>query len=148
LLSFPDDKGEMYLIQIDLEQKNMYKMVKIRLKTFSVEIDQKDPDKFYFIEDKVVYSMDFSVKESTFGGIFGGGTGSKKNLFGAKEFYVSKFFLEFIRFDKEMENFFINESKTIKMLNSKTFEIVKVFEQFDFHPVDIFFSENSDYMFR
>lgn len=138
----------MTLIQIDLTQKNTVKTIKIKLKTFSVEIDNKNPNKFYFIEEKVVYSMDFSVKQSAFTGIFQGKNDSKKNLYGAKEFYSSKFYLEFVRFDEQMEHFFINEGKTIKMLNSETFEVVKVFEQFEFYPVDIFFSSDFQYMFR
>jgi hypothetical protein len=151
LLTFKNEKNEIFLIQIDLTQKNSYKIVKIKLDAIFFEIDQKDPEKFYFIEEKIIYSMDFSVQESTFGGIFGGNgnsNGNEKNLYGAKEFFRSKYELEFIRFGSEMKHFFINEGKTIKMLSAESFEVKKVFDQQDFDPVDIFFSTNFEFMFR
>jgi hypothetical protein len=149
LLTFKNQKNEIFLIQIDLTQRNSYKIVKIKLDAIFFEIDQKDPDQFYFIEEKIIYSMDFSVQESAFGGIFSGnGNKNEKNLFGAKEFFRSKYELEFMRFGAGMEHFFINEGKTIKMLSTKSFEVKKVFDQQDFDPIDVFFSSNYEFMFR
>lgn len=148
LVTFKNERNEIFLVQIDLEQKNVFKKVKIKLDAIFFEIDRKDPDQFYFIEKKTIYSMDFSVQESTFGNIFGGGNKDEKNLYGAKEFFSSKYELEFVRFNEDMSHFFINEGKTIKMLLTETFEVVKVFDQQEFDPIDIFFSSDSQFMFR
>lgn len=148
LVTFKNERNEIFLVQIDLEQKNVFKKVKIKLDAIFFEIDRKDPDQFYFIEKKTIYSMDFSVQESAFGNIFGGGNKDEKNLYGAKEFFSSKYELEFVRFNEDMSHFFINEGKTIKMLLTETFEVVKVFDQQEFDPIDIFFSSDSQFMFR
>ena len=136
------------MIQIDLTQKNNYKVSKIKLDAIFFEIDNKIPDQFYFIEDKIIYSMNFDVQESTFGGIFGGNKTEEKNLYGAKEFFRSKYELEFIRFDNEMKNFFINEGKTIKMLAFDSFDVKKIFAQQDVDPIDVFFSSDFEFLFR
>lgn len=149
LVTFKNDRNEIFLIQIDMEQKNAIKKVKIKLDAIFFEIDRKNPDQFYFIEERSIYAMDFSVQESTFGNIFSGaGNKDEKNLFGATEFYSSKYELEFVRFDEDMRHFFINEGKTIKMLLTETFEVVKVFDQHEFDPIDIFFSSDGQFMFR
>ena len=148
LLTFKNEKNEIFLYQIDLTMKNTFKSVKVKLDAIFLEIDQKDPEKFYFIEEKTVYWMDFSVQESTFGGIFSGAKKNEKNLYGAKEFYSSKYELEFVRFDLGMVHFFINEGKAIKMVSSESFEVVKVFDQQDFYPIDLFFSTDFQFMFR
>ena len=148
LLSFKNDKNEIFLIQIDLTGRNVYKKVKVKLDAIFFEIDGEDPDKFYFIEEKIVYWMTFDEQESTFGGIFGRNNSEEKQLFGAKEFFRSQFDLEFIRFDAEMAHFFVNERKAIKMLCSQTFDVKKIFDQQHFDPIDVFFSSDFRFFFR
>jgi hypothetical protein len=148
LLSFKNEKNEIFLIQIDLTARNSYKVVKVKLDAIFFEIDCHDPDVFYFIEENIIYTMNFNVKESSFGGIFGGNQKEEKNLFGAKEFFRSKYELEFIRFDENMDNFFINEGKMIKMLSYNTFDVKKIFDHQIFSPIDVFFSTDFKFLFR
>lgn len=152
LISHKSKTNEMYLAQIDLGRQNGYTTVKIKLDAFFFEIDNKDGNQFYFIEDKIIYKMDFSIQESTFGGIFSQKSAStkdgNKNLYGAVEFFRSKYELEFVRFDDDMKNFFINEGKTIKMLELKTLEVKKIFEQQDYDVIDVFVPENFEFLYR
>lgn len=134
-------------MQIDLTAKNTFQIARVRLDAIFFEIDCKDPDSFYFIEERTVYSMRFGAQESSFGGFFGG-KGEERNLYGAKEFFRSKFELDFVRFDQEMEHFFINEGKVIKMLSFGSFDVKKIFDQQDYDPIDLFFSEDAQFMFR
>lgn len=150
-MSYKTDKNEMFLAQIDLRITNQYKTVKIKLDASFFEIDNKDPEYFYFILDNVIYKMDFSFQESTFGGIFGGNTtkqGLDPKLYGASEFFRSKFMLEFVKFDEEMKHFFINEEKTIIMISVKDFETKRIFNQPYYDVIDVFFSENMQFLFR
>jgi hypothetical protein len=111
------------------------------------EIDNGDPDKFYFIEEKIIYSMTFNEKESTFGGIFGKRDADEKELYGAKEFFRSKFELEFVRFDEDMNFFFINEGKSIKMLSFASLDVKKIFDQQDYDPIDLFYSTDFTFLY-
>ena len=150
-MSYKTEKNEMFLSQVDLKLQNTFKTVKIKLDATFFEIDNKDPDFFYFIMDNVIYKMDFTFQESTFGGIFGGNNTKKDldpSLYGAKEFFRSKFMLEFVRFDENMEHFFINEGKDIIMYAVKKFEVKKIFNQPHYSPIQVFFSKNMEYLYR
>ena len=147
-MTIKNDQNETFLVQINLKEKNSYKIIKIRLDASFFEIDNSDPDVFYFIEEKIIYSMHFDTKESTFKGIFAARNEDEKELYGAKEFFRSKFELEFVRFDPNMDFFFINEGKTIKMLSTGSFDVKKIFDQQDFDPIDLFYSSDFYYLFR
>lgn len=151
LMSYKTDKNEMYLCQVDLKIANQYKTVKIKLDASFFEIDNIDPEYFYFILDNVIYKMDFTFQEAAFGGIFGGDhmkEGLDPNLFGASEFYRSKFILEFVKFTDDMKYFFINEEKTIVMISVKDLETKKIFNQPYHDVIDIFFSDDMKFLYR
>ena len=138
-----------YFVQVDLVT-GVSKEIEVKLEATFFEAHYSDPEIFFFIEDKIIYKMGFVVKRTSSFGFFG--TMSKaeegqKELFGAEEFFRSKQMIDFVRFDRDMSSFFINEGKSIKQIDFESFEVLKIFDQQSFNPNDVVFCPRFKFLY-
>jgi hypothetical protein len=114
----------------------------------SFEVSGPNPDEFYVISENVIYHTGFKLlkKPKNFN-FFGFGAEKTKDL-GLKEFYRSVSAIEFIRFTKDNEFFFVNEDKSIKMIQTESKEVLKIFSQHNFSVINVLFDEKLKNLYR
>lgn len=99
-----------------------------------------DGDQFYMVEDNYIYRSSFVTGQ--------GFLNFAKKKTEIEDFYRTKEPIEFIRFQLDMENFLINDGKTIKLVDTVSHDVKAVFDGHSLVPLDAFFSKNNRFVFR
>jgi hypothetical protein len=153
-----DENNKIKIVKINLKKENDYEINEIGLNGHSFQIDHLNENKIYFIEENIVYSQTFEEKKGGIGSLFSGGLGlfgnaqepkdGGKNLFGAEEFFRSKFDLNFVKFEKNMEHFYCDDTKNLKRYQADNKEVVNVFDDVVFKPTDMILSSDESLLYR
>jgi hypothetical protein len=153
-----DENKKIKVLKIKLSQKSEVEITEVGLNGHGFKIDFNDENKIYFIEENVVYCQEFEKKEKGIGSLFSGGLGlfgttkepeeGVKNLYGAEEFFRSKFDLKFIIFEKDMQHFYCDDTKNLKRYQTVNKEVVNVYDDVIFKPTDMFLSSDESLLYR
>jgi hypothetical protein len=125
-------------------------MVNISKDVHFFEINNKNPDEFFMVNNNIIYHTGFKLLQKTkvfnFFGL--GETQEELDQKGLTEFYRSVSTIEFIRFTEDQSKFFVNENKSIKLIRSMNKEILKIYSQHLYPIIDVVFDKNLKHLYR
>lgn len=136
-------------IKVDLVDQEKHQSADISKDVHFFEVDKLNPDMFYMINNNVVYHTGFiSVSKKRFSFFGLGQPGAEVSQKGVTEFYRSAFVVEFIRFTQDQSKFFVNEYKSIKLIQTSSKEVLKIFNQHQYSTIDVVFDKNLVNLYR
>lgn len=134
---------------MDLVDGEKHRAADITKDVHFFEVDKADAEKFYMISENVVYHTGFnSVGKKRFSFFGLAQTDIEPNSKGFTEFYRSAFVVEFIRFTPDKANFFVNEHKSVRLIQTASKEVLKIFNQHQYWPVDVMFDRAMENLYR
>lgn len=136
-------------VKVDLENQERNLSVDISKDVHFFEVDRANADMFYMVSNNVVYHSGFQEVGKKRFSFFGIGQ-SLKELEQSKpnEFYRSVSVVEFIRFTAGKERFFVNEYKSIKLVETSSKEVLKIFDQHQLATIDVLFDRELENLYR
>jgi len=137
-------------IKIDLVDPDGILKVDISKDVHFFEINNKNPDEFFMINDNVIYKSGFKMlqKSKSFNFFGFGETQEELDQKGLNEFYRSVSMIEFIRFTEDQSKFFVNEFKSIKLIKTLNKEVLKIYNQHLYSVIDVLFDKNLNHLYR
>jgi hypothetical protein len=149
-----EQKKKVVVVHFDPETENF--MVDIGLDGHHFQIDYNDEFKIYYLFENVVYTHTLEKKKEGFSnfiskgfGIMGGEKEEEGvNLFGSEEFFRAKEELTILRFEKDMEFFYLDDQQVIKKYKYDNKEVVVVYDDVQAKTSQIILHDKKQLMFR
>lgn len=146
------------IIKLSTNHISGFETFKIDLNGHSFQVDNKNPNKFYFIKENLIYSQEFEkakglesliLKTVEFFKLKTKKEKKEENwAYGEQIFFRSKKNLTFVKFEKDMQHFYCDDGEIIKRFQSKNKEVVNIYDELVYKPLDMILSADESLFIR